>query len=250
MSNLEGRTAIVTGGAVRIGRAIVEGLARAGVRVLLHYGRSQSEAEKIAATLRAEGYEIHTVPSDLEHSVTATQAIFEAARKHFGTVEVLVNCAAIFEPGSLSETTEETWDRHLGINLKTPFFLSQAFARQLPSGGAGTIVNIIDWRGTHPVPGHAAYTIAKAGLAAMTQLLAQELGTRIRVNGIAPGAILPPPGFNRAEFEKLADKIPVGRVGSPDNIVETVLFLLRNDFINGEILHVTGGQQLCVTRDV
>lgn len=247
---IEGRTAIVTGGAVRIGRAIVERLAERGARILLHCGRSVDEAAAVCQQLRQQGRTVEFVSADLAEPVRAADTIFAALRTTFGTADILVNSAAIFENGTLDETTEASWDRHHAINLKAPFFLSQSFARQLPPGTAGDIVNIIDWRGTHPVPGQAAYTVAKAGLTAMTQLLAQELGARIRVNGVAPGAILPPPGFDRREFEALAGRIPVQRVGGPHNIADAVEFLLTNDFVNGEILHVTGGQQLVVPRDV
>ena len=246
MPELSGRTAIVTGGAVRIGRAIVEGLALRGARVLVHFGGSQDAAEALVRDLRGRHCEVASVQADLAHPVTAAATVFSAVQEQFGSADILVNSAAIFEKGALADTTEETWDRHQAINLKAPFFLSQAFARQLPADRAGNIINIIDWRGTHPVPGHAAYTIAKAGLAAMTQLLAQEVGSRIRVNGIAPGAILPPPGFDQAAFERLAGNIPVGHVGNVGYIVDAARFLLCNDFLNGEILHVTGGQELMV----
>jgi len=250
MSEIAGRTAIVTGGAVRIGRGIAEGLARAGARVLVHYGGSRDEAAALVKELRAEGHAAASVQADLAEPVAAVKTVFAAAAREFGAVDVLVNSAAIFEAGTLENTSEENWDRHQAINLKAPFFLAQAFARQLPADRAGNILNIIDWRGTHPVPGHAAYTAAKAGLAALTQLLAQEVGARIRVNGIAPGAILPPPGWDRPRFETLAAGIPVARVGNVGNIVDAARFLLCNDFLNGEILHVTGGQELMVGHDV
>ena len=246
MPELSGRTAVVTGGAVRIGKAFVEGLARSGARVLIHYGGSREAAAALVRQLRAEGHDVASAQADLAEPLAAAEAVFAAVRQHFGAADVLVNSAGIFEAGSLESTTEENWDRHMAINLKSPFFLSQAFARQLPADRPGNIVNVIDWRGTHPVPGHAAYTAAKAGLAAMTQLLAQEVGSRIRVNGIAPGAILPPPGWQQAQFERLGEKIPVGRVGNVGNIVDAARFLLCNDFLNGEILHVTGGQELTV----
>ena len=250
MSEIAGRTAIVTGGAVRIGRGIAAGLARAGARVLVHYGGSRDEAAALVKELRAEGHAAASVQADLAEPLAAVQSVFAAAAREFGAVDILVNSAAIFEAGSLESTSEENWDRHQAINLKAPFFLAQAFARQLPTDRAGNILNIIDWRGTHPVPGHVAYTAAKAGLAALTQLLAQEVGARIRVNGIAPGAILPPPGWDRPRFETLAAGIPVARVGNVGNIVDAARFLLCNDFLNGEILHVTGGQELMVGHDV
>jgi pteridine reductase len=241
---LAGRTAVVTGGAVRLGRAIVKRLAERGARVMIHYGSSSDEAGALLRELATAGAEARAVSADLSDPVSAAQVIFDAVREEFGSADILINSAAIFERGSLLKTTEEAWDRHQAINLKSPFFLAQTFVRQLPVERRGAIVNVVDWRGTHPIPGHAAYTIAKAGLAAMTQLLAQELGDWVRVNGVAPGAILPPPGASRAEFERLGESIPVRHVGSPEQICDAVEFLVMNSFVNGEIIHVTGGQEL------
>jgi NAD(P)-dependent dehydrogenase (short-subunit alcohol dehydrogenase family) len=122
--------------------------------------------------------------------------------------------------------------------------MSQAFARQFPDGQRGDIINIVDWRASRPVPGHLPYTISKAGLAALTKLLAMELAPRIRVNAIAPGAILPPPGMDQATFDTLTDSNPLRRMGSPTDVAEALMYLLESQFVTGEILHVTGGQHL------
>jgi len=170
-------------------------------------------------------------------------------------VDILVNSAAIFEPGKWDDTTEANWDRHFAINLKSPFFLSQTFARvaghprvagqsHWPSARAGHIVNIADWRGVRPGTGHVAYTLTKAALIAMTKSLALALAPNIQVNAIAPGMILPPPGKDQSYLQRQAGQIPAQRVGSPQEIAKALLFLLRSDFVTGELVFVTGGQHL------
>ena len=159
-------------------------------------------------------------------------------------MDILVNGAAIFEPGNWDDTTEANWDRHFAINLKSPFFLSQAFAVHVGRERAGHIVNIADWRGVRPGTGHVAYTLTKAALIAMTKSLAQALAPNIQVNAIAPGMILPPPGQDQAYLERWAHKIPAQRVGSPEEVARALIFLLRSDFVTGELILVTGGQHL------
>jgi NAD(P)-dependent dehydrogenase (short-subunit alcohol dehydrogenase family) len=241
---LAGAAAIVTGGGVRIGREIGRRLARAGVHVCVHYGSSERAAREAADEFRALGVRATCVAADLAEPAAAARGIFEHARRELGEIRILVNSAAIFEPGSLSHTTEDAWDRHLDINLKAPFFLMQAFARQLGEHSPGAAVNIVDWRGERPIPGHAAYTVSKSGLIALTKLLAQELGPRIRVNGVAPGAILPGPGQTPEQFARRADFNPLRRTGGPGDVAEAVHYLLASSFVTGEILHVTGGEEL------
>jgi len=246
--NLAGRVAIVTGGAVRIGRAISLALAGEGMPVCLHYGSSQDAAEQTATEVRDAGGTVFTVQADLADPVAATETIFETALKAFGHVDVLINNASIFEPGTLADLTPECWERHQAINLAAPTFLCQRFAsevKQCPAA-TGAIINIADWRALKPQSGHLAYTISKAGIVALTRILAQELAPKVRVNAIAPGAILPPPGAADDFEEQIASCIPLRQIGSPEEIIEAVRFLLRSDFVTGEILHVTGGQQLTV----
>ena len=242
--NLSGKTAIVTGGAVRLGRAIALSLAEAGMRVCLHYSSSHQDAEETADQIRALGVDVTLVQADFRKSTSAAKQVMDAAVDAFGSVDVLINNAAIFEAGSLETTTEDQWDRHIDINLKTPFFLAQAFARQLESGQRAHIINIADWRATRPGTDHLAYTLTKSGLVTLTKSLAQSLAPHVQVNAIAPGAILPPPGAEADHLERLASAIPLKRTGSPDDITGALLYLLQSDFITGEVLHVTGGEQL------
>ncbi len=241
---LDGQNAIVTGGAVRIGRALAVGLAHRGANVCIHYGRSAGEAQMTLAEIVSAGVRGIAVQADFTAPVAAAKRVFDHAVAEFGAVDILVNSAAIFEAGGLADTDEALWDRHCDINLKAPAFLSREFACRLPSGRSGHIVNIVDWRGERPGEGYLAYTVAKAGLIAMTRSLAQELAPRIQVNAIAPGAILPPPGESSEEFQKRAVRIPLQRTGHPQAIVDAMLYLLESDFVTGHVLSVTGGEQL------
>ncbi|REJ90390.1 MAG: SDR family NAD(P)-dependent oxidoreductase [Planctomycetota bacterium] len=241
---LAGKSVVVTGGAVRIGRALAIRLARAGVNVCLHCNSSTKDADATVNVLRDLGVRATTVSADFSNPVAAARALLERAVEELGAVDFLINSAAIFEPATLAELTEAGWDRHLGINLKAPVFLCQQFCESLPEGRRGQVINIADWRGTRPVPGHLAYTVAKAGLVATTRLLAQELAPHVQVNAIAPGAILPATGSSVEAFEERAESIPLRRTGGPNDIADAVEYLLRSDFVTGEVIHVTGGEQL------
>lgn len=241
--DLLGQTAVITGGAKRIGREIGRQLASAGVNICVHYGTSEAEAQEAVAEFQNLGVHATMVSADLNKPFEAADKIFRTAINEIGRVSILVNSAAIFESGTLQTTNEENWDRHLNINLKSPFTLTRAFAEQL-SAQQGHVINIVDWRGTCPVPGHLAYSIAKAGLVAQTKILAQELGPQIRVNGVAPGAILPAPGESRADFDEKSVLNPLKITGGPEDIAEAVLYFLKSKFVTGEILCITGGQQL------
>jgi pteridine reductase len=255
---LNGKVAVVTGGAVRLGKALALALAEQGARLVIHYGSSAGPAQETVTEIKAMGSDALAVQADFSQSGQAP-SIVERAVAHFGQVDILVNSAAIFEPGKWDDTTEANWDRHFAINLKSPFFLSQAFAKHVgperarprvagqshwPSARAGHIVNIADWRGVRPGIGHVAYTLTKAGLIAMTKSLALALAPNIQVNAIAPGMILPPPGKDPSYLERKAGQIPAQRVGSPQEIAKALLFLLRSDFVTGELIFVTGGQHL------
>ena len=168
----------------------------------------------------------------------------QSIRAEFGGLDVLINNASLFEEGLLLDTTEESWDRQFAVNLQAPFVLSQEFVRGLADNSHGHIINICDWRGeTHP-PGHDAYTLSKAGLVALTHMLASELAPRIQVNGIHPGAILPPPNAHEDHDRRAKESIPLNRTGSPEDIVIGVLYLLQSSFVTGEILNITGGEHL------
>jgi len=241
--DLEGSVALVTGAAVRLGKALALGLAQAGVDVAVHYNRSIAPAQETVSEIRSLGRRAVAVQADLSDSV-AVKGLVSAVHETLGSIDILVNSAAIFERGTLESTTEELWDRHLAINLKAPFLLCQSFASQLEAGRRGHIVNIADWRALRPGKAYVAYTAAKAGLVALTKTLALGLAPQIQVNAIAPGAILPPPGKSDDALQRLVPRIPLGHTGGPEDIVEAALYLLRSDFVSGEVLNVTGGEHL------
>jgi NAD(P)-dependent dehydrogenase (short-subunit alcohol dehydrogenase family) len=237
------KVAIVTGGAVRLGRALALALAEQGARVVVHYGSSTASAKGVVAEIEALGSQAVTVQADLSRP-GEVGSVLESALSHFGRVDILVNNAAVFEPGQWDDTTEANWDRHFAINLKSPFFLSQAFAAQFERDRHGHIVNIADWRAVRPGPDYIAYTLTKAALVAMTKSLALALAPNIQVNAIAPGLILPPPGQDQAHLEAKAARIPAQRTGSPSEVARTLVFLLRSDFVTGDLVYVTGGEHL------
>ena len=240
---LNGKVAIVTGGAVRLGKALALALAEHDARLAIHYASSAGPAQETVAEIEALGSDGLAVQADLSRSGEAV-SIVERAVAHFGRVDILVNSAAIFQPGNWDDTTEANWDRHFAINLKSPFFLSQAFAAHVGRERPGHIVNIADWRGVRPGTNHVPYTLTKAALIAMTKSLALALAPNIQVNAIAPGMILPPPGEDRSYLERKAGQIPARRVGSPEEIAKTLIFLLRSDFVTGDLIFVTGGEHL------
>jgi pteridine reductase len=167
---------------------------------------------------------------------------------HFGQVDILVNSASLFEPGYWDDTTEENWDQHFDINLKAPFFLAQAFARQVGKEHRAHIVNLADWRALQPDVDHFAYTLTKAALITMTKSLALSLAPNIQVNAIAPGLVLPPPDAGPEYADRWAPGIPLRRIGSPAEVVNALLYLLQSNFVTGELLYLTGGEHLLAGR--
>jgi pteridine reductase len=241
---LDGKVALVTGGAVRLGKAIALGLAEAGADVVITYHSSVRPAEATRAEIAALGRRALVYQADFSQS-TAVTPLVDTIIATWGRLDILVNSAAIFVHGDWDDTTEENWDDHFAINLKAPFFLSQAFARYVKaSGRRGHIVNIADWRAVRPGADHVAYTLAKAGLVAMTKSLALALAPDVQVNAIAPGLILPPPGAGEDFVARKAQEIPLKRPGSPEEIVRAVRYLLGSEFVTGELVYVTGGEHL------
>jgi NAD(P)-dependent dehydrogenase (short-subunit alcohol dehydrogenase family) len=240
--NLEGTCALVTGGARRVGRAIALGLAEAGCDLVLHYGSAATEAAATAAEAESRGARVVTARADLADPLAPVRLL--AAAGDLAPVRVLVNSAAIFPDDDLAAITVEQWDRSLAVDLRAPVLLTQAFAAALPEGVEGAVVNITDWRTARPYRDHFSYTVAKGGLDTFTRAAAEALAPRIRVNAVALGAIIPPPGRGSDYLKALAQQIPAGRPGGTDPVVAAVLFLLRNPFITGEILRVDGGAHL------
>lgn len=170
--------------------------------------------------------------------------LVEQVSKRFGSVDLLVNSAATFAPTGFADTTEPLWDLQFAVNLKAPFFLSQVFARHLGADRSGQIINVADWRAVRPDPDSLAYSLTKAGIVAMTKGLALALAPNIRVNSIAPGAILPPRDRDEAYLDEMGKRAPLKRHGSPDEVVKAMLYLVTAEFVTGQIIFVDGGEHL------
>ena len=239
---LQGKVALVTGGAVRLGRAMAEALAAEGMRLVVHYNTSRAPADELAARIRAGGGEAVTIGADLARG-DEVERLAREAEAAFGGIDVLVNSASVFPPAALEETDEALWDHTLAVNLKAPFFLIRHLAPTLRARG-GVVVNMADLAGLQAWARYAAHGISKAGVAHLTRAAARALAPEVRVVGIAPGAVLPPDDMDDAELERLARGTALERLGSPDDVVQALLYLLRADFVTGEILVVDGGRRL------
>lgn len=238
---LLGKTFLVTGAARRLGRVFALAIAKEGGNVVIHHGHSPVEAFEVAAIARNLGVKAWVLQGDLSSPQTAESLLDQAWE--FAPLDGLINNAAIFENRDLWQTDLETWQRHLNINLTTPFLLSRHFAALLPESQRGRIINILDWRALRPGSDHFAYTISKAALAALTRSLALALAPRIVVNGIALGAILPPSDGNIKD--DLLTSVPARRWASIEEVEQTLVFLLDAPmYITGEIIHLDGGRHL------
>lgn len=242
---LAGRTALVTGGARRLGAAIASAFHGAGANVVIHYRGSRQAAEALAARLEAaRPGAAALLQADLLETASLA-ALVERAAAAFGGLDILVNNASSFYPTPVGEITEGHWEELLGSNLKAPLFLSQAAAPWLARRG-GLIINMVDIHARRPLAAHPVYCVAKAGLEMLTYSLAHELGPAIRVNGIAPGAILwPESGVTDEDKAATVAGIPLGRTGGPGDIAACALYLAREgSYVNGQVIAVDGGRHL------
>jgi glucose 1-dehydrogenase len=241
---LKGKTALITGGGIRLGRAYALALAEAGVDVIIHYNRSEAPAAETAEAAREKGVRAFTVGADF-NDLDAVQKLFPQALQQVRTVDILINNAAIYLRGAGLETDRETWEDQFRINLQTPFLLIQAFARQHQPGRPGRILNIADAQIIEHRPDHFAYRLTKLALVEMTRMFALELAPDITVNALAPGIMLPLADRDDVDLEAYAkEHVPLKRAGSPAIAVENALHLLRSDFTTGAFLRVDGGQYL------
>ncbi|MCA9949252.1 MAG: SDR family NAD(P)-dependent oxidoreductase [Anaerolineales bacterium] len=243
--NLAGKTALITGGAIRVGRAITLALAEAGCDVFIHYGRSAQPAQQTKQDAIEKGVRAVTCHANLADA-EAVATIIPTAVSHFGHIDILVNNAAIFpEEDTFENSDADLWKKLFAINLRAPFFLSQAFTQQLPKDKSGKIINILDARLRNHQPDHFVYRLTKGGLWQMTTTMAHAVAPRITVNGVALGAILPPPGADLSYLEKIAhERVPLQRYGSAEIVATNVLHLLRQDFLTGVIIPLDGGEFL------
>lgn len=241
--NLEGKVALVTGGAHRVGKAIALALAGEGAHVLVHYGGSEDAAAQTVEEIAALGVISVKAQADLSQPGDI-ERLFTAARAHFGRLDVLVNSAASFLKKDFFETTLDDWDSVMAVNLRAPFLCSQLAARLMLEGEGGAIINVADLIGLKPRRSFAAHSVSKAGLIMLTRVMALSLGPGIRINAVAPGAILPPATLERDTWDRMGNELPLQRTGNPTNVQQAVLSLIQNDFMTGHLLVVDGGESL------
>jgi len=244
--SLDGRWALVTGAAKRIGAVIARTLHGAGANVVIHYNRSAAEADELAAELnRGRAKSAFTIGADLS-DIPAVERMAQQVLERTGErLDVLVNNASNFYPTPIGTITLEQWDDLFGSNLKAPLFLSQALVPALRAA-RGVIVNIVDVHSQRPLRDHPVYGPAKAGLAMLTRSLAKDLGPDVRVNGVSPGAILwPDEGMSDALRAAIIKQTALKRAGTPEDIAAAVLFLVRDaPYVTGQIIAVDGGRSV------
>ena len=239
---IRGKTALVTGGAKRVGRTIALELAKKGAHILLHYHRSEKEARQAADEIKTLGVSCGLLQADLSVAKDVSTMAAEALKLR-KSVDILVNSASLFFKTPPETASEADWDKLMDTNLKAPFLLSTEIGRRMVKQG-GSIVNIADWSGFRPYKDYSAYCSSKGGLITLTKALARDLAPRVRVNAVAPGPVLAPPDMSETEKEAVAKTTALGRWRKPEDIAYAVNFLIENDFVNGIVLVVDGGRSL------
>jgi pteridine reductase len=243
VKELTGTVALVTGGAVRVGREIARALAEAGADVAIGYRRSAAEARATVRELETRGVRAVALRADLARPREAGALVAGAVRR-LGRLDVVVNNAALFFRTPVLAATPAQFDRLLAVNLRAPFFVSQAAARVMSRRG-GRIINIADVGAVRAWPGYVPYGVSKAGVVMLTRGLAAALAPRIQVNAVAPGVVLLPEGFPRESAARLAARIPMRRHGRPADVAEAVRFFATcSSYITGQILFVDGGMSV------
>jgi NAD(P)-dependent dehydrogenase (short-subunit alcohol dehydrogenase family) len=237
------KTALVTGGAKRIGRAIVEDLAAHGFAVAIHANESLDEAEAIAGSLAQFGLTAAVVQCDLSDGAAAGKLI-DAAVAAIGPLDLLVNNASLFKPDTVTDFDDALWDRHFAVHVKAPSILARDFVRRLPDGVAGSIVNIIDQRVWNPTPRYYSYTLSKSALWMATRTMAQSFAPHVRVNAIGPGPSLPNERQDDDAFQAQVEGLILRRGPALDEFGRTVRFLFDTPSITGQMIALDGGQHL------
>ena len=240
--HLPGKFALVTGAGHRVGRALALGLARAGADVVVHYNGSEAEARETARRVEELDRRAFALQADLSNA-DGCGPLVAAAAQRLGGLDVLVNSASLFESAPFEEITAEDWDRVQAVNLRAPFLLTRAAAPLLRER-AGVVINIADLAGVQAWPTFVHHGVSKAGLIHLTRASARALAPEVRVNCIVPGTVLPPEDYSEEEVERNARRAALKRIGSPEDVVEALLFLVRSEFATGSVVTVDGGRQL------
>ena len=242
MTALRGQVALVTGAGQRVGQAIALALGAEGMRVAVHHHASADGARRTAAALRGLGAEPATFAADLGQT-DAPARLADEVVAHFGTLDLLVNSAAIMRRLALNSVTPAEWDETFAVNTRAPFFLSLAAARVMGERG-GAIVNIADHLAHESWPMLVPHAASKGALETITRQLAVQLAPRVRVNAVAPGAVLPPPDWPAAARRRFEDETPLRRLGTPDDVAQAVVYLASAPYVTGHVLFVDGGRHL------
>jgi pteridine reductase len=237
------RVAVVTGAGVRLGHAIAWALAQQGYDLVLHCRSSKQEANALAADIRKLGRQAKVLQADLGKG-PAVLNFARAAERAFGRVDLLINSAAIFWPTPLERLNEKELDSFLNVNLKGPYLLCSELGRAMKKRGSGAIINMACISGLRAWKNFVPYSISKAGVVSLTQGMAKVLAPEVRVNAIAPGAVLPPEDMTADELKQLRERVPLKKLGSPEEIVKAVLYLSQANFVTGQILCVDGGRSI------
>ena len=240
---IEGRTALVTGGAHRVGKAITMTLARAGANVVVNYYSSDAAALETVGEAKALGVDALAVQADVG-DLEQVRSLVAAAVDRFGAVDILVNSASIWQKTPMPMGDFSDWHRVLGVLLNGSMYLADAVAPLMQERGEGEMVNIVDLSAWKPFAGYIAHSVGKSGLLALTRQLALELAPAVNVNAVAPGPVLPPPDYSDQEIARVADRTLKGRWGSAQDVADAVRFLVEADYITGEVIVVDGGERL------
>lgn len=237
-----GKVALVTGAAMRVGREIAVALAGQEMNVAVHYRSSAGPALETVERIRKLGVEAESIQADLDE-LRQVEQLIESVRERWGRLDVLVNSAAIFPRTPWDEIDETVWEQTLRTNLKAPFFTAWHAASLMRENGGGKIVFIADWAGFRPYRNYLPYVISKGGVITMTKAMAKELAPDIAVNAIAPGPVMLPPDFSDEDANKIVDDTLLKRLGSPQDIAQSVVYLVAmTDFVTGHVMVVDGGR--------
>ena len=239
---LEGKTALITGGARRVGRGITLALARAGANVVINYNTSATEALETAAEAEALGVRALPVQASVS-DYEQVGAMMATAVKHFGGIDILVNNASTFKPDPLPTDDLTVWQRSIDTLVHGPFYCANQVAPIMLEGDGGVIIGIGDLSAFEPWPGFAGHAVGKGAVLSLTRQLALELAPRIRANAVVPGPALRPTDYDEATYQRVADGTLLGRWGTPEEMAEAVVFLAKADYITGEVITVDGGQR-------
>lgn len=242
--DIKSKVALITGGAHRVGKAMALGLAKEDVKLALHYNQSEHAAQETLSEIQSLGKKAILIQGDFS-KVDQIEKVVNTCYEYYQSIDILINNAAVYFKTPLLETSEEQWDELFNINLRAPYFCSQVAAQMMKKQNSGKIINIADVAGISPWPDYIPYSATKAGLISITKGMAIALAPQIQVNAIASGTVLMTENATSDYTNKIKDETLLKKIGSPQDIVNTVIFLLKgSDYLTGEVIVVDGGRLL------